>query len=117
VPPRPAVPPAGTHSLETLVKASIEQRGVMTFLVVLGVIAAVFGLYAADRVIKARVQTRRVRRMSKRLAAVTARAEEQQVRREAAGVASAALTSVVPAIKHPSLGVPGEEDGEAAAAS
>lgn len=86
----------------------------MTFLVVLGVIAAAAGLYAADRVFKARVQARRVRRMTKRLAAVTARADEQQVRREAANMASAALTSMVPAIKHPALGVP-EQDDEAAA--
>jgi hypothetical protein len=73
----------------------------MTGLFVLGVLAAVFGLYAADRVVKALVRARRLRRMSERLAAAAARAEEQQAERDAAAAASAALTSVVPAINHP----------------
>jgi hypothetical protein len=73
----------------------------MTGLVVLGVLAAVFLLYAADRVVKALVRARRLRRMSERLAAAAVRAEEQQAKREAAAEASAALTSVMPAINHP----------------
>ena len=86
----------------------------MTGLVVLGVLAAVFLLYAADRVVKALVRERRLRRMSERLAAAAVRAEEQQAKREAAAEASAALTSVMPAINHP-LTLParanrGEED-------
>lgn len=81
----------------------------MTFLLVLGLIAAAFLLYLVDRVIKARVQARRLRKMSRRLAAATTRAEQQQVKREAAVAASAALTSVVPAINHP-LGGAGPED-------
>ena len=86
----------------------------MTGLVVLGVLAAVFLLYAADRVVKALVRARRLRRMSERLAAAAVRAEEQQAKREAAAEASAALTSVMPAINHP-LTLPvranrGEED-------
>ena len=86
----------------------------MTGLVVLGVLAAVFLLYAADRVVKGLVRARRLRRMSERLAAAAVRAEEQQAKREAAAEASAALTSVMPAINHP-LTLParanrGEED-------
>ena len=73
----------------------------MTGLVVLGVLAAVFLLYAADRVVKALIRARRLRRMSERLAAAAVRAEEQQAKREAAAEASAALTSVMPAINHP----------------
>ena len=41
----------------------------MSVLLVLGVLAALFVLYAADRVVKARVRGRRLRRMSERLAA------------------------------------------------
>jgi hypothetical protein len=80
----------------------------MTGLLVLGVLAAVFLLYTADRVAKALVRARRLHRMSERLAAAAARAEQQQARREAAAEASAALTSVVPAINHP-LTLPGRE--------
>ena len=82
----------------------------MTGLLVLGVIAAAFLLYAADRVVKAFLRARRLRQMSERLTAATVRAEKQaekqQAKREAAAEASAALTSVMPAINHP-LTVPG----------
>lgn len=85
----------------------------MTGLLVLGVLAAVFLLYAADRVVKAFLRARRLRRMSERLAAVTVRADEQQAQREAAAAheatASAALTSMMPAINHP-LTVSGRAD-------
>ena len=78
----------------------------MTGLLVLGVLAAVVLLYAADRVVKALSRARRLRRMSERLSAATVRAEEQQAQRAAAAAASTALTSVMPAINHP-LTVPG----------
>jgi len=70
----------------------------MADLVILGVIAAIVLLYAADRAVQARVRARRLRSMSERLAAAAERAEEQQARRQAADVASAELTSVMPAI-------------------
>jgi len=76
-------------------------------LVVAGFIGVVLVLYAADRIVKARAQVRRLRSMSDRLAAATARAEEQQERRQAAERASQELTSVLPAIQRPPLTVPG----------
>lgn len=79
----------------------------MVDLLVLGVITVAFLLWVTDRALKARVQARRLRRMSERLAAAAARAEEQQAERQAAATASAALTSVVPAINHPVLTQPG----------
>ena len=76
-------------------------------LVVAGFIGAVLVLYAADRIVTARAQVRRLRSMSDRLAAATASAEEQQERRQAAERASQELTSVLPAIQRPPLTVPG----------
>jgi len=70
----------------------------MADLVILGVIAAIVLLYAADRAVQARVRARRLRSMSERLAAAAVRAEEQQAKRQAADAASAELTSVMPAI-------------------
>ncbi len=81
----------------------------MTGLLVLGVLAAVFLLYAGDRVVKAFLRARRLRQISERLAAATVRADKQQAKREAAAEASAALTSVMPAINHP-LTVSGRAD-------
>ena len=78
----------------------------MTGWLVFGILAALFLCYAADRVLQARVRARRLRRMTERLAAATARAEEQQVARAAEAEASAALTSVLPAIKRPTLTLP-----------
>ena len=78
----------------------------MTGWLVFGILAALFLCYAADRVVQARVRARRLRRMTERLAAATARAEEQQVARAAEAEASAALTSVLPAIKRPPLTLP-----------
>jgi hypothetical protein len=72
-----------------------------------GVIGVVIVLYAADRIIKARAQVRRLRSMSQRLAAASARAEEQHQQRQADKRAGQALTSVLPAIKRPPLTVPG----------
>ena len=79
----------------------------MTGWLVFGILMALFLCYAADRVVQARVRARRLRRMTERLAAATARAEEQQVARAAEAEASAALTSVLPAIKRPPLTLPG----------
>jgi len=76
-------------------------------LVIGGVVGAVLVLYAADRVLKTRAQVRRLRSMSDRLAAATARAEEQEEQRQVAARASEQLTSVLPAIKRPPLSVPG----------
>jgi hypothetical protein len=70
----------------------------MAGLVIIGVIAAIVLLYAADRAVQARVRARRLRSMSERLAAAAVRAEEQQAERQAADAASAELTSVMPAI-------------------
>jgi type VI protein secretion system component VasK len=79
----------------------------MTGWLVFGILVALFLCYAADRVVQARVRARRLRRITERLAAATARAEEQQVARAAEAEASAALTSVLPAIKRPPLTLPG----------
>jgi hypothetical protein len=76
-------------------------------LLIVGVVGAVPVLYAADRIIKARAQARRLRTMSDRLTAATARADEQQEKRQEAAQYSAALTSVMPAIKRPPLSLPG----------
>jgi hypothetical protein len=76
-------------------------------LIVGGVIGVMIALYAADRIIKARAQVRRLRSMSQRLAAASARAEEQHQQRQADKRAGQALTSVLPAINRPPLTVPG----------
>jgi hypothetical protein len=81
----------------------------MIGLLVLGVLVAICLLYAADRAVQARVRARRLRRMSARLAAATVRADEQQAKRQAADVASAELTSVMPAINlRPPVTLPGQ---------
>jgi type II secretory pathway pseudopilin PulG len=76
-------------------------------LLIAGFAAAIVAGWAADLVLRARVRARRRRVMSERLAAATARAEEQHQRRQAAAHASRDLTSVIPAIKRPPLSVPG----------
>jgi hypothetical protein len=88
-------------------------------LLIVGVVVAVPVLYAVDRILKARAQARRLRTMSDRLAAATARADEQQEQRQAAAEAGAVLTSVMPAIKRPPLSGPDEPAlrGEHAACS
>ena len=83
----------------------------MAGLVILGVIAAIVLLYAADRAVQARIRARRLRSMSERLDAAAVRAEEQQAKRQAADVASAELTSVMPAIN---LRLPVTPPGQAA---
>jgi hypothetical protein len=76
-------------------------------LLIAGSVGAALAAYVADRVLKARTQARRLAAMRDRLAAATRRAEEQQAKREAAAQASAALTSVMPAIERPPLTLPG----------
>ena len=86
----------------------------MIALLILGMITAVCLLYAADRTVKARRRAHRLRRMSERLDAATARAEQQLAKRQDAARASTALTSVMPAINRPPLTLPGHEvSGEA----
>jgi hypothetical protein len=60
-------------------------------------------LFAADRLVKARIRARRRRQMRARLAEAAARADELQRQRQAAAHASKALTSVMPAIQRPPL--------------
>ena len=86
----------------------------MAGLLIVGFVGAVITAYVADRIIKARVQARRLRAMTERLDAAAVRAEEQQEHRQAAAEASAALTSFMPAIKQPPLTVP---DGQRRGAS
>lgn len=73
------------------------------------VLVAVAGvvLFAADRLVKARVRARWRRQMTTRLAAAAVRADKQQQRRQAAAQASKAETSVMPAISRPPLSPPG----------
>src|SRR5689334_18495354 len=64
-------------------------------------------LYLAERVIKARARARRLQSVGDRLVAAAARVDQQQEERRAQVRASAALTSVMPAIKRPPLSLPG----------
>lgn len=77
-------------------------------LILVGIVVLVVAAWAADRLYKARVQTRRLRMMTSRLAAATQRADRQHDQQRATAQASAALTSFIPAIKHPQLTVPGK---------
>jgi hypothetical protein len=58
-------------------------------------------LCAADRIIKAQARARRLRTMSERLTAATARADKQHERQQEVTEASAELTSLMPAINRP----------------
>jgi hypothetical protein len=58
---------------------------------------------AAERLYKARARARRRTMMTARLTAATERTDRQLDEREAAAAAGAALTSFIPAIKHPGL--------------
>jgi len=73
----------------------------VTGLLIAGVAGAVIVLYTADRIMKARARARRMRRMTERLAAATARADQQHQERQAAAHASVAMTSVLLAISRP----------------
>jgi len=79
----------------------------MTFLLIAAMIAAMILLSGTDRVLKVRARARRYRAMSERLDAATARTDIQQEQRKTAAAASAALTSVMPAINRPPLTLPG----------
>jgi hypothetical protein len=81
-------------------------------LLIVCVVAAVPGLYAADRIIKAQARARRLAAMSERLTAATHRAEEQHERRQEVARASAELTSVMPAISRPPLSLPDADPGQ-----
>ena len=79
----------------------------MTFLLIAAMIAAMILLSVTDRVLKVRARARRYHAMSERLDAATARTDVQQEQRKTAAAASAALTSVMPAINRPPLTLPG----------
>src|SRR5712692_10414666 len=79
----------------------------MTFLLIAAMIAAMILLSGTDRVLKVRARARRYRAMSERLDAASARTDIQQEQRKTAAAASAALTSVMPAINRPPLTLPG----------
>jgi|HubBroStandDraft_2_1064218.scaffolds.fasta_scaffold1152466_1 hypothetical protein len=83
----------------------------MIVFVVLGVIL-VIAAYGADRLIKARTQNRRLRRMNERLTAATVKTERQQAQRQASAAAGAEMTSVMPAIKNPAWTPAAETTGE-----
>jgi hypothetical protein len=72
-------------------------------LLIAGSVSAAVVLYGADRAVKARARARRRREMTDRLADATARADERREQRQVAEQASAALTSVMPAINRPPL--------------
>jgi hypothetical protein len=72
----------------------------------IGIICVILALYGADRLVKARARTRRLRSMSDRLDAATVRVEEQMERRQAAEQAGQALTSFMPAIQRPPSDLP-----------
>ncbi len=63
--------------------------------------------YAADRARKLRVRARQMSGMNDRLDVAAAKVDEEQQRRRARTMASAELTSVMPAIKRPPLTIPG----------
>jgi hypothetical protein len=84
-------------------------------LLIVGIVIVALALYGVDRAITARTQVRRLRTMSDRLDAATVRAEKQHEKHQAAERASAALTSVMPAIDRPPLTLPGTPSHEAAA--
>jgi hypothetical protein len=83
-------------------------------LLIVGFVIVALALYGLDRAIKARTQVRRLRTMSDRLDAATVRAEKQHKKRQVAERASAALTSVMPAIERPPLTLPGTPSHDAA---
>jgi hypothetical protein len=79
----------------------------VTGLLIVGILIVALVLYAADRAVKARARARRLRTMSDRLDAATARADRKQEQRRAEAEAGAALTSVIHAIERPPLTLPG----------
>jgi hypothetical protein len=79
----------------------------MVGLLVVGAFVLLALLYVADRLIKARARARRLRSLNDRLEAAAERVDQQQAARQQEARASAALTSVMPAIKRPPLSLPG----------
>ena len=75
-------------------------------LIVVVVVVVVLG-YAADRARKLRARARQMSGMNDRLDLAAAKVDEEQQRRRARTMASAELTSVMPAIKRPPLTIPG----------
>jgi Sec-independent protein translocase protein TatA len=75
-------------------------------LIVVVVVVVVLG-YAADRARKLRARARQMSGMNDRLDVAAAKVDEEQQRRRARRMASAELTSVMPAIKRPPLTIPG----------
>ena len=74
-----------------------HEESVVFALLIVGVVVAVPVLCAADRIIKAQARARRLRTMSERLTAATARADKQHERQQEVTEASAELTSLMPA--------------------
>ena len=75
-------------------------------IVVVVVVVLLLG-YAADRARKLRVRARQMSGMNNRLDAAAAKVDKEQQQRRARVMASAELTSVMPAIKRPPLTIPG----------
>lgn len=78
----------------------------MRVLPLIGIICVVLALYGADRLVKARARTRRLRSMTDRLEAATVRVEERIEQQQAAEQAGQALTSFMPAIQRPPSDLP-----------
>ncbi|HEY2553468.1 MAG TPA: hypothetical protein VGI64_23125 [Streptosporangiaceae bacterium] len=82
----------------------------MSGLVLLAIfIGIVLAILAGDRAWKARAHARKREKMHGRLLAAVAKAEKQHQRHKASERASAALTSVIPAIAPPPLSLPDME--------
>lgn len=71
------------------------------YVILAAVVVIVFLLYMLDRSLKVIREARRRRDLGERLTIVVEQAEAAGRRREATAKASAALTSVLPAIKRP----------------
>jgi hypothetical protein len=76
------------------------------FLVLIGIVSALLLVAAADRLLKARARGRRLRVMSDRLDAATARMTTEHQQRQDRDQASQALTSYIPAIQRPPQELP-----------
>src|ERR1700730_15760448 len=79
----------------------------MAELLIVVVVVVVVLVYAADRARKLRARARQMSGMNDRLDVAAAKVDEEQQRRRARIMASAELTSVMPAIKRPPLTIPG----------
>jgi hypothetical protein len=77
------------------------MAGAITVLIIVAASIALSLLVAAERLVKLRRRARQRRQMAYRLSKAAARAEVAERKRKAAVVASAQLTSVIPAINQP----------------